>query len=69
MPTSLAHKLSDLIYEIKEIKKQLILGEIKKAHITKREMDKWNVLSRKISSQWNGVSAVDEISLQREKTW
>ncbi len=69
MSTALENKLSNLIHEIKEIKKELIFQEITKAHVAKNRINKWKALGEKISSSWNKVSAVEEISQQREKSW
>lgn len=67
MSTTLENKLSNLIHEIKEIKKEMIFREIKKAHIAKHKLSKWKALGEKVSATWNKVSAVEEISQQREK--
>jgi hypothetical protein len=69
MPTRLDNKLSDLIHEIKEIKKEMIFQEISKASSEKNKIRRWKTLGKKLSSTWDKVSAVEEISQQREKTW
>lgn len=69
MPTTLDNKLSDLIHEIKKIKKEMILQEISKARSVKNRLRRWKALGKKVSSAWVKVSAVEEISQQREKTW
>ena len=69
MSTTLEKKLSNLIHEIKEIKKEMIFQEITKTHVVKHKLSKWKALGEKVSSSWNKVSAVEEISQQREKLW
>ena len=69
MSIILENKLSNLINEIKEIKKELILMEIKKKHGAKNKLNKWKSLGEEISSKWNKISAVEEINIQREKSW
>lgn len=69
MPKLLENKLSNLINEIKEIKKELILLEIKKKHGARHKLDKWKSLGEEISSKWNKISAAEEINAQREKSW
>ena len=69
MPKLLENKLSNLINEIKEIKKELILFEIKKKHGAKHKLNKWKLLGEEISSKWDKISAVEEINMQREKSW
>ena len=69
MPTRLDNKLSDLIHEIKEIKKKMIFQAISKASSGKNKIRRWKTLGKKLSSTWDKVSAVEEISQQREKTW
>lgn len=69
MAKSLENKLGNLIHEIKEIKKELILQKIEKVGEAKKNIDLWKALGRKVSSKWDHVSALEEIALQREKTW
>lgn len=69
MSTALENKLSNLIHEIKEIKKEMIFQEMTKAHVAKNKLSRWKALGEKVSSTWNKVSAVEEISQQREKIW
>lgn len=69
MQTTIESKLSNLIHEIKEIKKEMIFQEITKTSIAKDKLSKWKVLGGKVSATWNKVSAVEEISQQREKSW
>ncbi|MFH0814232.1 MAG: hypothetical protein V2A69_15555 [Pseudomonadota bacterium] len=67
MSTTLENRLGNLIHEIKEIKKELILQKHQKATVAQNKIKAWKALEKKVSSQWNGVSAVEEISQQREK--
>lgn len=69
MPITLENKLSNLINEIKEIKKDLILQELKKTRVSKHKIDKWKLLGEKISSKWDTISVIEEINQQREKSW
>ena len=69
MPTNLENKLSKLIREIKEIKKEMIFQEIKKSQAAKNKLSRWKALGKKASSLWDKVSAVEEISAQRDKSW
>ena len=69
MSVILENKLSNLINEIKEIKKDLIPLEIKKKPGTKHRLHKWKSLGKEISSKWHKISAVEEINMQREKSW
>ena len=67
MSKTFEHRLSDLIHEIKEIKKQIILDKLVKVNAAQTKIDKWKMLGDKISSNWDGLSAVDQIAQQREK--
>ena len=69
MATTLEHRLDALAHEIRDIKKELILGKVKRLTITKARMDKWKTLRKKVTAQWDHVSALDEICQQREKSW
>jgi hypothetical protein len=68
MSKTFEHRLSDLIHEIKEIKKEIILDKLVKVDGAKTKINKWKTLGDKISSTWGGLSAVDEIAQQRDKT-
>lgn len=67
--STLETKLSNLIHEIKEIKKEMILQEITKARVAKRKLGKWKTLGERVSAKWDKVSADEEISRQRDKSW
>ena len=69
MATALENKLSNLIHEIKEIRKELILQEISRTRVAKNKLTAWNKLGKRISSKWDEVSVAEEIAYQREKTW
>lgn len=69
MSTILEDRITKLIHEIKEIKKEMIFQEITRAHATKHKLAKWKALREKVSAAWDQVSAVEEITLQREKSW
>lgn len=69
MPETLENRLDDLIHKIKEIRKELILQKIGTADVVKNKIEMWKTLGRKVSSKWDNISAVEEISQQREKTW
>lgn len=68
MSTKIEDKLSNLIHEIKEIKKELILQKIEKVDATQQRIRKWESLCKKISAKWDNVSGVEEIRQQREKS-
>ena len=69
MPSKLENKLGDLMHEIKEIKKEIILQKVKKSDIVRHKISVWKKLADKVSAKWDNISAVEEISQQREKTW
>lgn len=69
METALENKLSNLIHEIKEIKKELILQEMAKKRIAKNRLTAWKTLGKRISLKWDEIFVADEIAHQREKTW
>ncbi|HSE83054.1 MAG TPA: hypothetical protein VLB01_00735 [Thermodesulfobacteriota bacterium] len=69
MSTKIEDKLANLIHEIKEIKKELILQRIEKVESAEQKIKKWETLGKKISDKWDNVSSVEEIRQQREKSW
>ena len=69
MPETLENRLGDLIHKIKEIKKELILQKMGTADVLKNKTEMWKALGKKVSSKWDNISAVEEISQQRGKTW
>jgi hypothetical protein len=68
MSKTFEDRLSNLIHEIKEIRKQIILDKLVKVNAAQTKIDRWKKLGDKISSNWLGLSAADEIAQQREKT-
>jgi len=69
MSKTFEHRLSDLIHEITEMRKELILDKSFKVAAAQKRIREWKVLGKKVSAKWNGPSAVEEIRQQREKTW
>jgi hypothetical protein len=69
MASALENKLEALIHEIRDIKKEVILGKTTKVSVARGSIRAWEALGKKVSAQWDDVSATDEIIRQREKTW
>ncbi|KAF0219517.1 MAG: hypothetical protein FD174_1977 [Geobacteraceae bacterium] len=69
MAIALEKRLETLISDVHAIQKELILAKTQRLKRSKRRVETWTVLAEKVSSQWDSVSAVDEIRAQREKTW
>ena len=69
MPKSLENRLNDLIHEIAEMKKQIILDKAIKVEAARNSIREWKILGKKVSAKWEGPSAVEEIRHQREKAW
>ncbi|HWP90727.1 MAG TPA: hypothetical protein VNN20_00810 [Thermodesulfobacteriota bacterium] len=69
MSRKVEDKLTSLIHEIKEIKKELILQRVEKAEITEQKTRKWNTFCKKVSAKWDNISSVEEVRRQREKSW
>ena len=69
MASTLERRLDALMHEIRDMKKEKILDRVKRPTVTKARLDSWKSLRKKVSAQWDQVSAVDEIIHQREKTW
>ena len=69
MSKILENRLGDLIHDLNEIKKQILLEKFVKVDIAQKKVNKWKMLIKKVSAKWDGPSAVEEILHQREKTW
>lgn len=69
MQKTVENKLSKLIHEIRELEKELILKGISKKEISKQRITRWKALGEKVSAKWDKISAVEEVSMQREKSW
>jgi len=69
MSKTLENRLNDLIHEIKEIKKQIILDKIIQVDVAQNRINRWKTIGDKVSSKWSGLSSVEEIRQQREKAW
>ena len=69
MTIALEKRFEILVSDVQTIQKELILSKMQHIKKTRRSQDVWNSLSQKVSASWDSVSAVDEISSQREKQW
>jgi hypothetical protein len=69
MSKTLENRLNELIHEIKEIKKQIILDKIIQVDVAQNRINRWKTIGDKVSSKWSGPSSVEEIRQQREKAW
>ena len=69
MANSLEKRFKTLVRDVQAMQKELILSKMQQIKKNRRNLDAWNLLSQKVSSAWDSVSAVDEIASQREKQW
>ena len=69
MAIALEKRFETLVSDVQAMQKELILVKMQQIKKTRRNLDAWNLLSQKVSSAWDSVSAVDEIASQREKQW
>lgn len=67
MAIALEKRFETLVSDVQAMQKELILSKMQQIKKTSRNLDAWNLLSQKVSSAWDSVSAVDEIASQREK--
>jgi hypothetical protein len=68
MEGTMEMRLVNMMREIKELKKDLISQKVANVKTIRGRMNRWQALGSRVSSQWDGVSAVEEVSQQREKT-
>jgi len=69
MAIALEKKFATLVGDIQAIQKELVLSKMQHIKRTRRYQDTWDALSLKVSNSWDSITAVDEISSQREKKW
>ena len=69
MSVSLQKRLNTLVSDVQAIQKELFLSRIGQIQRSRRTITSWAALSQKVSAAWDSVSAVDEITAQREKKW
>lgn len=69
MAIVLEKRLETLISDVHAIQKEMILAKTQRLKRSKRRVEAWATLAKKVSSQWDSVSADVEIRMQREKTW
>jgi hypothetical protein len=69
MTIALKRRFEILVSDVQAIQKELIFSRMRQIKKNRRNQDVWNALSQKISTSWDSVSAIDEISSQREKQW
>jgi len=66
---SMKEHLDHISKEVKLLKKMLVYEEMVDKQKTEAAWQDLLSAVRLVSEQWKGVSAVEEISEQREKTW
>ena len=69
MSVTLQKRLDTLVSDVQAIQKELFLSGIGRMQRSRRTLTSWAVLRQKVSAAWDSVSAVDEITAQREKKW
>ena len=69
MAVAIQKRLDTLVSDVQAIQKELFLSRIGQKQRSRRTLTSWEVLRKKISAAWDSVSAVDEITAQREKQW
>lgn len=69
MAMALEKRLTVLINDIQTIQKEIVLAKIQQQKGTRRRRNVWDDLGEKVTASWDSVTAVDEISSQREKSW
>lgn len=69
MAIALEKRFETLVSDVQAIQKELILSKMQHIKKTRRSQEVWNSLSQRVSAAWDSVSAVDEISSQRDKQW
>jgi hypothetical protein len=68
MPATIEQRLDQLVNEIHDIKRDVILQKVKQADMPAGKRYQWNLLTKKVSECWDHLSAIDEIRLQRDKS-
>lgn len=69
MANTLEKRFDMLIGDVQAMHKELIVTKMHHVKKTRQKREVWDLLARKVSAAWDGVSAVDEIILQRDKQW
>ena len=67
MPTAIEQRLDNLVHELNEIKKEMILQKVQQVAATAGKISAWKSLSARVSARWDHISAVDEIRQQRDR--
>jgi hypothetical protein len=69
MALALEKRFETLVSDVQAIQKELILSKMQQIKKTRRIQNMWDSLTQRVSASWDSVSAVDEITSQREKQW
>lgn len=69
MALALEKRFETLVSDVQAIQKELILSKMQQIKKTRRTKNIWDSLAQRVSASWDSVSAVDEITSQREKQW
>ena len=66
MSVTLKKRFNTLVSDVQALQKELFLSRIGQKHRSSRAIATWAALRQKVSATWDSVSAVDEITSQRE---
>jgi len=69
MAIALEKRFETLVSDVQAMQKELILTKMQQTKKSRCTQDAWMALSQKISPLWDTVSALDEVTSQREKQW
>lgn len=67
MPATIERQLDQLVNEIHNIKRDVILQKVKQDDIPAGKRHQWRLLMGEVSERWDHLSATEEIRLQRDK--
>jgi|GEM_PF-5193763 len=66
---ALEKRIGIAMCELALIRKELILTKMKAGVGRRKPMQQWEALARDVSSAWDSVTVMEEITSQREKSW
>ncbi len=66
---ALERRIDNAMHELSLIRNEILIQKMQMLKRRKKPLQLWGDLSKQVASSWDNVSALQEVTMQREKTW
>lgn len=66
---TLERRIDNAMHELSLIRNEILLQKMQMNKRKKKSLQAWGDLSKQVALSWDSMSALQEVNMQREKTW